>query len=102
MHDDKTAHLALPLPHPGNALDVDCLRLRYALATLDSKVAALMSALSADDESLSNVQEIIKALKAAREDIAALDSLIDSKVAALTAELQGEISHLRPLIYAGL
>lgn len=102
MHDDKTAHLALPLPHPDNRLEVDVLRLRAAFAVIDDRLAALTTALSADDESLSSVQEIISALQAARDDIAALDTLIDSKVATLTADMQAETARLRPLIYAAL
>lgn len=52
MIDDRTAHLALPLPHPDNLLDEDVQRLRQAIAGLedafvrqDARIAAGESAL---------------------------------------------------------
>lgn len=41
MIDQKTPNLLLPLPHPGNALQDDVLRLRDALSTIDATLAAL-------------------------------------------------------------
>jgi hypothetical protein len=38
MRDDKTTHLALPLPHPGNTLEDDVLRLRAAFSAIDAAV----------------------------------------------------------------
>lgn len=49
MHDERTALLRLPLPHPDNALDEDVERLRAALTALDTEsgdVRALLNALS--------------------------------------------------------
>lgn len=49
MHDERTATLRLPLPHPDNALDEDVERLRAALTALDTEsgnVRALFATLS--------------------------------------------------------
>lgn len=49
MHDERTALLRLPLPHPDNTLDEDVERLRAALTALDTEsgdVRALLNALS--------------------------------------------------------
>ena len=37
--DDKTPHLAIPLPHPSNLLEDDVLRLRMALNGIDTEFA---------------------------------------------------------------
>jgi microcystin-dependent protein len=39
MIDDRTSSLNLPLPHQSNTLDVDVLRLRAALTTIDAETA---------------------------------------------------------------
>lgn len=102
MHDDKTAHLALPLPHPGNRIEVDVLRLRAAFAAIDDRLAALTTVLQTDGDSLANVQAIIAAVGAAQDDINSLTALIETQVTKLTADFQSEFNKLRPLIYAGL
>ena len=39
MIDEKTEHLALPLPHPDNNMDEDVARLRAALTKIDEAAA---------------------------------------------------------------
>jgi hypothetical protein len=123
MHDDKTPHLALPLPHPGNTLAEDALRLRAALAALDSHLHGIDELLHTEDVDLDPVAEIVEAVKLAHEDIAGLKALIDAEINAALAALdervgqtetglgenadeltstRDELARLMPLIYAGL
>jgi hypothetical protein len=105
MYDDKTPHLALPLPHPGNPLEVDVLRLRAALDLLDTRLFALDELLAVEDDSLDTVREIVEAVKLAHADIAALNALIDTEIADALTGVRADIAHLQslvPLIYAGL
>jgi hypothetical protein len=102
MHDDKTTHLALPLPHPANTLELDVFRLRTALAQLDSHLHGIDAILHTEDVDLDTVAEIIEAVKNAHADIAALNTLIDTEIAEKLADVRAEIENLRPLVYAGL
>ncbi|MDR3353214.1 MAG: hypothetical protein LBO00_09510 [Zoogloeaceae bacterium] len=117
LHDDKTPHLQLPLPHQYNTLEVDVLRIRAALQQLDGHLSGIDALLAIEsEEDLDTLHEIVEAVKLAHQDIAALQALVDTEIAAAIATVeedisalqgelsatQGELSALRPLIYAGL
>lgn len=87
MHNDITPHLALPLPHPENDQEVDVLRIRDAFSGLDSKIAALDLLLASDDLTLDALQELVAAIKAARTELGALDTLVAERLAALDTTL---------------
>lgn len=86
MYDDRTATLALPLPHPENPLNLDVVRLRTAFGMLDARLAAIAALLASDDLTLDTVLEIVAAIKANRADIT---EIVADKVstAAFTAAL---------------
>lgn len=90
IQDHITPHLALPLPHPDNDLEVDVLRLRDAFSTLDSKLAAIDTLLESDDIDLDTVRELVAAIKANRADIDAVlaDKATTAALAAETAARQ--------------
>lgn len=119
MIDQKTSNLQLPLPHPGNELQDDILRLRDAFTAIDSKIAAIDLLLTSDDISLDTVQELVTAIKLARTDIGLVNALIDDRIAATNQVVATKLdapavnavvneqvaSQLAPyvaLIYAGL
>ncbi|PZP30445.1 MAG: hypothetical protein DI603_15080 [Roseateles depolymerans] len=72
IHDDRSAHLSLPLPHPSNDLEDDAPRLRQALLLVDAKFAALDTLLASDDVDLDQLQELVNAIKANASDVVAL------------------------------
>ncbi|MDR2164659.1 MAG: hypothetical protein LBO79_03320 [Zoogloeaceae bacterium] len=101
--DTQTPHLGLPLPHPANTLEADVLRIRAALGQLDAHLSNIDALLHVEDaEDLDTLHEIVEAVKLAHEDIAALNALVETEVAAAAQDLKDEIDALRPLIYAGL
>lgn len=63
MVNDTTAHLGLQLPHPGNELDDDVLRLRSAISGIDAKFALLDALLASNDIDLDTLQELVSAIK---------------------------------------
>lgn len=78
MIDQRTAHLALPLPHPANTLAEDVGRLIQALQRIDAAIAAESAA----------CQSAIAAESAARQSaIQAID---------------GRLSVIEALVYAAL
>lgn len=89
MFDERTATLALPLPHPQNDLFEDVARLRSAFGLIDARFAAIAALLAADDLTLDTVLEIANAIKANRADIT---EVIADKVstAVFTAALLGK------------
>lgn len=108
-----TPHLGLPLPHPDNSLEDDVPRIRAALAALDQKVEALDTLLHSDDLTLDTVQELVGAVKAARSDIGALNTLVAGQLAANSAAINTQLSSqdqrvaaqltaISSLLYAGL
>jgi hypothetical protein len=102
MINDVTPNLNLPLPHPANALEDDVLRLRSAFGTLDSKIAALDELLASDDLDLDTLTEIVEAVKATRDDLAALNTVIETEVREQLEQTTAQFENLIPLIYAGL
>lgn len=70
--NDITPHLALPLPHPSNPLDVDVQRLRDVVSAIDAKFKGLDVLLTSDDVNLDQVQELVNAIKANTSDVIAL------------------------------
>lgn len=62
-YTDTTEHLALPMPHPANRLEVDVLRIRDALANIDG---VLDKAANAEQvgEAIAQMQHLINGLKA--------------------------------------
>ena len=66
MIDQRTAHAALPLPHPNNELQQDVLRLRQALELIDTRLANLDHKLQSDDTALDEWQELTQALQQQR------------------------------------
>ena len=108
-----TPHLGLPLPHPDNSLEDDVPRIRAALAALDRKVEALDTLLHSDDLTLDTVQELVAAIKAARTDIGAVNTLVAEQLAANNAavttqlssqdeRVSAQLSAISSLLYAGL
>lgn len=108
-----TPHLGLPLPHPDNRLEDDVPRIRAALAALDQKVEALDALLHSDDLTLDTVQELTAAIKAARSEIGALNTLVAEQLAANNAAINTQLSSqdervaaqltaISSLLYAGL
>lgn len=87
-----TPHLGLPLPHPDNSLEDDVPRIRAALAVLDHKVEALDMLLHSDDLTLDTVQELVAAIKAARSDIGAVNTLVAEQLAIQEANLSNRLT----------
>ena len=113
MQNDLTPNLGLPLPHPGNELEEDVLRLRDALSALDTAVGTLRALVSSDDLTLDSVQELVGAIKAARTEIGAVNALVASQLAAQNTAINAQLSAqndavaqqlaaLSALVYAGL
>lgn len=101
MQNDLTPNLGLPLPHPGNELEDDVLRLRDALSSLDTAVGALQTLVSSNDLNLDTVQEIVNLLKSSQGQIGDITTLLASKASAsqlaqievtLTEQLGGKAS----------
>ena len=69
IHNDLTAHLGLPLPHPANDLEDDVPRLRGALQAVDAKFQALDLLLQSNDVNLDQLQELVNAIKTRSEDV---------------------------------
>lgn len=92
IHDDKTPHLGLLLPHPGNDLGDDVLRVRSTLLDIDNKFAALDLLLQSDDVDLDQLQELVNAIKTNAGDVLALLATKADR-AELTAGLDGKASH---------
>lgn len=94
MTDDRTAHLSLPLPHPGNDLSDDVTRLRAALAGLDAAYSALsltdsqlatdLEALGEGGLNLAQQQEVAQLLGAVINDLEDLAGVVESKEPALS------------------
>ena len=80
MPNDLTPNLGLPLPHPGNDLETDVLRLRDALSSLDTVVGTLRALVASDDLNLDTAQEIVNVLKVAQGDIGDVTALLATKV----------------------
>ena len=63
--DDKSHALGLPLPHPGNKLEVDVLRIRDALNMIDEGLANAADAQQVHEQ-IDALQELVNSVKASQ------------------------------------
>ncbi len=103
MQNDLTPNLGLPLPHPGNELEDDVLRLRDALSSLDTAVGTLRALVSSDDLNMDTVQEVVNVLKAAQGDIGNVTELLATKagtdqLAQLQTTLNGQLAAMQEAV----
>ncbi|MBB3118623.1 hypothetical protein [Pseudoduganella violacea] len=93
MINNKTYNLGLPLPHPGNELKDDVIRLRESFLMIDEAIKSLQDLMFSDDIDLDTLKEVVQVLKKSQDDIVTFSDVMALK--ANKKETQDEFMRLR-------
>lgn len=99
MIDQRTTHFNFALPHPSNQLTEDVARLRSALSGIDNMLNWTRQNLSSNDDSLTNVQAIVNAIRVILPQLNLISSAAETT---LTYDGQGRVINVTEVLVDGV